>query len=42
MKAKIPLFDKLHAQICGFHENKKLEYPLLDETYRGVFIFLLN
>ena len=42
MKVKIPLYEKLHTQICGFHENKKLEYPLLDETYRGVFMFIIE
>lgn len=42
MKVKVPLFDKLHTQICGFHENKKLEYPLLNESYRGIFIFFIE
>ena len=42
MKVKVPLFDKLHAQICSFNENKKIEYPLFDSLNRGVFMFIVE
>lgn len=42
MKVKIPLYDKLHAQICSFNENKKIEYPLFDSLNRGIFMFIVE
>lgn len=42
MKVKMPIYDKLHTQICAFHENKKLEYPLSNDLYRGVFVFIIE
>lgn len=42
MKAKIPLFDKLHAQICSFNENKEIEYPLFNSLNRGIFMFIIE
>lgn len=36
------MYNKIPIKICAFNDTKKNEYPLLDDTYRGVFIFCIE